>query len=285
MNKVNSITRRSHLWPALLLFVITTPLFTEESAFVENKTIPGLESGMRYSSQSREGASIRSFSIPIALPLEASSGNFLFKGAINYTKKEYERGDLKESVEGASHLNVGGKFRAINDRNYKLTVSETINVPLQTNKNADLPPEAWLHSGNYGIDSGLSFTYFFQRSSLKFDLEHNWNFARNDFEKGESFKAAIILGYGIGNSLSPANYKPVELLLGITSRYSYPDRYKSEELAGTETNTLFISPGLQLSSSAVDFWASFEVPIKHQQAPTSTKEGPRGSIGIKYQLK
>ena len=273
------------------ILTLTLPVFLFSSGVdlmaenPEERGITGFQSGVLYNSLRNNEFDLKSFSIPIALPLETTINDLRLHSSIQYTQNEYRINNKTGTVKGASYLSIGGDFHPLKSDDFQLFFSESISIPLDKRSHEDVPREAWLNHGGYKIDTQLSFSYFFQRSSLKFSIEHIWNLAKNDFNKGETLKASIIFGYGL-ESLTPANYNHFGLSLGLKSKYQYKDQISNEVVPNTEYGTLFLSPGLSFLTDSLVIKAHVDVPVKKFRGGDNSFDfGTQGSIGIEYHIK
>ncbi len=246
-----------------------------------------LSGGVNYRQLSNASGEIRSFSIPVILPMELSLGRLYLGGSVDYAMKEYRStAGQVQRVEGPGYLGVGGRFVALDTGRVRLEITESVNAPVSKNDTANLPAQAWLNTG-YRLDSGVNFSYLINRAQIQVGAGYRLNLARNDYNMGDELTAALRFGYGFGSySEYQQNKWPMNVFLGITSHYNYADLYKKDQVIGTEYGTVFFAPGLQLSNRSVIFQASVEMPIRHL-TPTenSYQDRIRGNIGMKYYLR
>ena len=240
---------------------------------------------LRYSQLRSEDRSLQTYSLPVILPLEANLGRLSVGSSVEYVRKEYRTDTDARTLEGPGYFSLEGRFRALERGNYRLDLQEAVNVPMSRDRNNDLPPEAWLSTGGYVLDSGLNLSYLMRRTHLSLGLQHSWRLAHREYNPGESVRAALIFGFGFGNSpLSSLSYRwPVSVTLGLTSHYTYADRLHREVLADSERGAVFVSPGINYSGSALNLWADVEIPFYQlRTTETGLEERMRGRIGMRY---
>ncbi len=229
---------------------------------------------------------IRTFSVPVIIPLEATIGRFFMGGSFEYAVREYRQEGRNENVEGPRYLSGHGGFHFFRNGPLRLEFRETVNAPIAKNDGRfDAPREAWLNSGGYRFDSELSGRYMFDRADIRLGVGHRWNMARENYDPGETILANLTFGYGLGSYSHSQGTHPVTVLAGITTRYNYADKLDGDNLPGTEYGTVFFAPGLQLSSQSLRLQAMVEVPI-HNIKPEdeSYTEEVRANVGLKYYI-
>ena len=212
-------------------------------------------------------------------------GRLSVGSSLEYVRKEYRSDTDSRTLEGPGYLSLEGRFRALERGNYRLELLEAVNVPMSREREADLPPEAWLSTGGYVVDSGLSLSYLMRRAQISLGLQHSWRLAHREYNPGESVRAALIFGFGFGNSpVGSLSYRwPVSVTLGLTSHYSYADRLNREVLNDTERGAVFVSPGINYSGSSLNLWADVEIPFYQlRSAETGFEERMRGRVGMRY---
>lgn len=240
---------------------------------------------MQYSRLESNASTLQSFSLPIILPLEASLGRLSVGSSVEYVRREYRSDSNSRTIEGPGYFSLDGRFRAFQTGGYRLDLIESVNVPLSKERERDLPPEAWLSTGGYILDSGLIMSYAVRRAQISFDLQHSWKLANREYDPGESVRAALIFGFGFGNpAANSLTYRwPVSVTLGVTSHYSYADRINREVLEDTERGALFVSPGVTYLTNSVNLWADLEIPFYQLRTQDSGyEERMRGRIGMRY---
>jgi len=233
------------------------------------------------------GSNFRTFSVPIILPMEANLGRFNIGGHVQYDVKEFASGNQTQHIEGPGYVGATGRFQALRGDRYRLEFIEGIDVPVSRAETDNLPlqSQAFLTAG-YRVDSGLAFSYLFDRAQLQFGVGHRLNLAKNAYNPGDEMSASIRFGYGLGSQTDFQRRFPVSLFLGITSRYRYADQYQKELVQGTEYGTVFVAPGFQFQTNAVILHATVEVPVYHMRpTPDSFQDRMRGNIGMKYMLR
>ena len=245
--------------------------------------------GSQFSYDSRVSESlgnIRTFSVPVIIPLEATIGRFYMGGAFEYAVREYRQAGRNERVQGPRYLSAHGGFQFFSQGRFRLEARETVNAPIaEDDGRFEAPREAWLNSGGYRIDSDVTAKYIFDRADLRAGVGHQWRLAREDYDPGETILASMSFGYGFGNFSTAADSYPVTMLMGVTSRYNYADKEGGNRISGTEYGTVFFAPGLQLSSRSMRFQAMVEVPIYNvRPEDESYTEEVRANFGLKYYL-
>jgi hypothetical protein len=230
--------------------------------------------------------SIRTFSVPVIIPLEATIGRFFMGGSFEYAVREYRQAGRKEAVQGPRYLSTHAGFDFFRNGPLRLQFSETVNVPIARDDGRfDAPREAWLNSGSYRFDSDLGARYLFERADLRVGIGHQWNLERQGYDPGETILANITFGYGFGSYSQSQASHPITVLAGITTRYNYADTVDGERVDGTEYGTVFFAPGLQLSSQSLRLQAMVEVPIYNiKPDDDSYTEEVRANVGLKYYL-
>lgn len=248
-----------------------------------------IASGLHYyEAEDHSGVTLRSFTIPIMLPLEATIGNFYLGGAVEYNVQEFQYRDGKERSNEYGYFRINSSYQALNTRRIRIELRESFNVPLYSKNEEKLSrTETHFRSDGYQLDSGFSMSYLMSNAFVQFDLGHHWIFSNapteDNYYRGNRFSARIQMGYGLGNETMK---NPVNLLLGFTSDYYLPDQYESNDVRGTEYGTVFFAPGLQLSGKTIVFHAMFEFPI-HQTIPQDElqyQDRVRANIGMRYFL-
>ena len=242
-----------------------------------------LGGGIQYQGLSSSESQVRSFTIPVVLPLEANLGRLNLGSSLEYKRQEIRTADDTNIQEGPSYISLDSRFRAFRSNRFKLEILESLNVPIARNTEETVPRELQFNAGGYVLDSGVSFSYFLRRATLKLGVEHNLRLARDDFNPGESVSAEVSLAYGFGGYGDYQDRRPFNLLIGFTSRYHYADRLNREEIQGTEFGTVFLAPGLQYYGSSLSLWATVEVPIHRTKIEEDGyQDKVRGNIGVKY---
>lgn len=229
---------------------------------------------------------IRTFSIPVIIPLEATIGRFFMGGSFEYAVREYRQEGRSENVEGPRYLSAHGGFNFLRNGPLRLQFRETVNAPIARNDGRfDAPREAWLNSGGYRFDSELTTRYMFDRADIRVGVGHRWKMARENYDPGETILANITFGYGLGSYSHSQETHPVTVLAGFTTRYNYADKLDGDNLSGTEYGTVFFAPGLQLSSQSLRLQAMVEVPIHNiKTEDDSYTEEVRANVGLKYYI-
>lgn len=242
---------------------------------------------MAYDSRISESlGNIRTFSVPVIIPLEATIGRFFMGGSFEYAVRQYRFEGRDENVEGARYLSAHGGFQFFRNGPLRLEFRETVNAPIaEQGGRFDAPREAWLNSGGYRFDSELESRYLFDRADIRVGLGHRWNLARENYDPGETIMANLTFGYGLGSYSHTAGTHPVTVLAGISSRYRYADKLDGDAIPGTEYGTVFFAPGLQLSSQSLRLQAMVEVPITNiKPEDESYAEEVRANVGLKYYI-
>ena len=245
-----------------------------------------LSGDMNYQKIASEREELQLFSIPVVLPMEAQLGFLNMSSSVAYAHNRYEDENNSYTVEGPSYFSLDGRFAALEFSRLKLELTESVNVPLALNKDDNIPYEARLNTGGYVLDSGVTVSYNLHRSVFQFGMEHNWRLARNEYNPGESVAASLHFGYGFGQSREASSQWPINLMLGVVSRYNYADRLSQETVSGTEYGSVFLAPGVRFYRNSLDFWATVEVPVHHMNKDSETyRDKVRGNIGLKYYIK
>ena len=245
--------------------------------------------GSNFSYDSRVSDSlgnIRTFSVPVIIPLEATIGRFFMGGSFEYAVREYRQEGRRENIEGPRYLTAHTGFDFFRNGPLRLQFKESFNAPIARDDGRfEAPREAWLNSGGYRFDSELSGRYMFDRADLRVGVGHRWDRARENYDPGATILANITFGFGHGSYSHSQDAHPVTLLAGISSRYHYADKEDGDNISGTEYGTVFFAPGLQLSSQSLRLQAMVEVPI-HNIRPEddSYTEEVRANVGLKYYL-
>lgn len=229
---------------------------------------------------------IRTFSVPVIIPLEATIGRFFMGGSFEYAVRQYRFEGRDENVEGARYLSAHGGFQFFRNGPLRLEFRETVNAPIADQGGRfDAPREAWLNSGGYRFDSELESRYLFDRADIRLGLGHRWSLARENYDPGETIMANLTFGYGLGSYSHTTGNHPVTVLAGISSRYRYADKLDGDNISGTEYGTVFFAPGLQLSSQSLRLQAMVEVPIANiKPDDESYAEEVRANVGLKYYI-
>ncbi len=264
-----------------LRFLLALPLFSSV-AFAQTpvNSISGLlGGGVGYSERRTSDQSIRAYSMPVFLPLEATLGRFYLTGSLEYAKREME-GTTAAQSEGLNYVNMEGRFRAIETENLRLTFSEIAGISTARDSST-LPPQSRLPDG-YRLDSGLSLLYKMERLSFEMSGGHSTSRTRGDFRPGDTYSAGLMLGFGFGGYRQDS--APISLMMGVTSRYYGADRLGGDEMPGTEYGTVFFSPGLMLSGKSLALRAGLDFPIRHLGADDTYRDRMRANIGLRYYL-
>ncbi len=240
---------------------------------------------MRYTQLRSDDRSVNAFSVPVILPLEANLGRLSLGSTMEYVRKEYRDEVDSRTVEGPGYFSLDGRFRAFESGRYRLEFLESVNVPVSREREQNLPPEAWLSTGGYVLDSGLNFSYLAQRTQVSLGLQHSWKLPHRDYNPGESIRASVVFGFGFGQvgASALADRWPVALTVGVTSYYTYADRLNREILVDSERGAVYFAPGITYSGSSLNLWADVEIPF-HQLRATEAgfEERLRGRIGLRY---
>ncbi|MCR9144694.1 MAG: hypothetical protein NXI24_20820 [bacterium] len=245
--------------------------------------------GSHFSYDSRVSESlgnIRTFSVPVIIPLEATIGRFFMGGSFEYAVREYRQEGRNENVEGPRYLSAHGGFNFFRNGPLRVEFRETVNAPIaRDNGRFDAPREAWLNSGGYRFDSELSSRYLFDRADIRVGVGHRWRMARENYNPGETILANVTFGYGLGSYSHSQGTHPLTVLAGISTRYNYADKLDGDNITGTEYGTVFFAPGLQLATQSLRLQAMVEVPI-HNIKPEedSYSEEVRANVGLKYYI-
>jgi hypothetical protein len=234
---------------------------------------------MGYYERRTSDQSIRAYTVPVFLPLEATLGRFYLTGSLEYARREME-GATEASSEGLNFVNMEGRFRAIDSRNLRLTFMEIAGVSTARGSSS-LPPESRLADG-YRFDSAMSLQYRIERLSFELKGGQIANRTRGDFRPGDIRSGGLSMGFGLGAYNNEA--WPVNLVLGVTSQFYGADRFAGEDLPGTEYGTVFFSPGLMLSGKSLALRAGLDFPIRHLGAEDAYRDKVRANIGLRYFL-
>lgn len=234
--------------------------------------------GFRYSERRSDSQTLRSYTIPVFLPLEATLGRLFLTGSLEYAKNE-AIGLADGRSEGLNYVNMEGRFRAIDSGRFRLDVSEVAGISTARKEESGL---AGLQRG-YRMDTGVSLGYRRDQLNMELLARHTWNKARGDYRQGDVLAGGLMFGWGIGDYSGES--WPVNLMMGVTSRVYAADRFRGEEMPGTDYGTVFFSPGLMLSGRSVSLRAGLDVPIKHLgQEDRGYRDRMRANIGLKYLL-
>ena len=263
------------------------PRPSESPLNTQNYAFSGLV-GSNFQFESRASDSlgnVRTFSIPVTLPLEVSVGRFYMGGQFEYAVSQYRQAGVKQSVEGARYASPIAGFHFFRRGRFRLQARETVNIPIAEDEGRfEAPRNAWLNSGGYRFDSDVEARYLFRRSHMRFGVGHQWRQERDDYDPGETALAHLSYGYGIGGASrgGPEPY-PVTVLAGVGARYNYADTDLGEEVVGTEYGTVFFAPGLQISSQSLSVQAIVEVPVYNiKPEDDSYEEEVRANFGLRY---
>jgi len=139
---------------------------------------------------------------------------------------------------------------------------------------------------------GFSMAYSSDKTYLQIDVSRN----REDYYgrrslPGDSLKAALIIGYGLGSHSQNgirSGVWPLSLTLGVTSRYIYAGSNNLQNLK--DTGEHFFTPGFSVFRNSFQFWANVELPINDRLKLDIPQDSPyhervRGTIGLKYYLR
>ncbi|MCE9598431.1 MAG: hypothetical protein K8S54_10725 [Spirochaetia bacterium] len=258
-------------------FCLTGPL--QAQAMPQGHQLSGLVGGgFQYSERRSDSQTLRSYTMPIFLPLEATLGRLYLTGSLEYARNE-AIGLSEGRSEGLNYVNMEGRFRAIDSRRFRLSFTEVAGVSTAHKEESSL---ASLQSG-YRVDTGVTLAYRRDQLNMELLAQHTWNKARGDYRQGDVMSGGFMLGWGMGDYSGET--WPVNLMMGVTSRVYQADRFRGEEMPGTDYGTVFFSPGLMLSGRSVSLHAGLDFPIKHLgQEDRGYRDRMRANIGLKYFL-
>ncbi len=266
---------------------INAPYSRRSSLQLTNSSIP-VGGSLQYQSQTKNGARLESFTIPLMLPLEATIGNLYIGGGLEYNINKYQSDTGNNTSTGTSYLQLHGKYQAVDNGKYRIEFRETLNVPL---KKGDMDTAASNMERNnmagYRLESGVSLSYLTRKAWFEFGLGHKWIMGNEQYDPGDEISTAISIGYGLGQGNDIVD-KPINLIVGLASNYYMADTYQGENVSSTEYGTVFFTPGLQLSGKSMIFQAMIELPvyrIRLNHENESYKDSIRANIGMKYYLR
>lgn len=225
-----------------------------------------------------------SFSIPVVLPLEVGLGRYSWIATREYTFLESNINKTSDITNKGSYIGAESAYLTFKSDWYRLEFRESFNLLTAPVK------EQVLHMNDdkqkYAVDSGVTLSYFLSHASLYLGLGHSWRQNRVENDPDETLKASLHLGYGFGRTPVTLGQWPINITLGISSRYNLIARGIEESLDGADHRTIFFTPGLNFYSNSLNLWANFELPIYTTQLGEDIyRDRIRGTIGMKYYIK
>lgn len=247
----------------------------------QGPTIDGLVGGgVQYEERRSQDKSVRTYAMPVFLPLEAGLGRLFLGSSLEYQRKELSDNIVQARNQGIGYVNMDARLRAIDAGKLKVGVSESAGIAAANRQDQADPAETRI-PGGYRLDSGLNFLYRLERFNLEMKGNYLYYKTRSEFRPGDVRSGGLALGYGFGGY--NGEYAPVNLMLGFSSRFYEPDRLSGEEMRGTEYGTIFFSPGLILSGKSIMFRAGVDVPVRHMgPEDQGYRDRVRANIGLKY---
>lgn len=236
---------------------------------------------------SDEFGDLRTYSIPIILPLEVTLGRLQMGAAFEYAVREYRVDGRRQTEQGPRFATVTGQFNALRNRRWQVSLYEGVNLAIGRRQGEIEGPEtARLVNETYRLDTGAEIRYFFDRSDLRLGMGHSYRSARGDYDPGEAVFGSLSFGLGLGAYSPEAAAYPVTMLVGLGARYNYFDRSQGDRVVGTEYGAVFVAPGLEIASRSLNLQAMVEFPVQRlKPEEQSLEQEVRANFGMKYYLR
>ncbi|MBX7058538.1 MAG: hypothetical protein K1X75_10775 [Leptospirales bacterium] len=247
-----------------------------------------LGGGLNYSAlNDAAGGEVRSYSIPVILPLEVSLGRLYMGGAFEYAVQEYRSAAGSSNAEGPHYAGLLLGYQLFHEGRWQIEWNNRTFANI-ANENGQLngPEYAWLANERYRLDNELAVRYQRERANVRMGLAHNLRTERDGYDPGETSLASLAFGYGFGDYSPEARDYQLTVLLGVNARYNFADRKDNARVAGTEYGTVFVAPGLQIATRTLSLQAMVEVPVQQLQPDEqSIREELRANFGMRYYLR
>jgi len=132
----------------------------------------------------------------------------------------------------------------------------------------------------------IRFQTISDKSSFGIDLLSLKSLQIGNYKYGDTLLGSFTMEYNLNRENLHSSTLPVNLLFGITSIYSTPERKDLVKVSGTEYGTVFFVPGLQISGKSVIFQAMFELPVYRINPENAIyhQQDMRANFGMKYIL-